>query len=272
MFLKRYIFTNDRGVIVRFFKFGVVFSVLTLFLSANQFAMAEKPVIVLPDGALNAAQIEGQFKGKSAVAKVADKERAEVYYFANDGHVIESRGGWQKTGEWYVRDEGRLCLDLKGEHRDCRMIIKEGKNYHQYAAKLDGNHRYEQTYSDFRDGNQLLKMSAEPLLPLGTLKKKQIIKLFSGQTVESVTVSKSRVSHTYYATDGTVEQLRNGAKRYGKWRVRNDARVCLQMEDRGEKCRIIVKEGDDYKKYIVKKNGHHQHSVSYRKFATGKQF
>jgi hypothetical protein len=44
------------------------------------------------------------------------------------------------------------------------------------------------------------------------------------------------------------------------------------METLGEKCRIIVKEGDEYKKYIVKKNGHHQHSVSYRNFAPGKQF
>ena len=234
--------------------------------------MAGNPEIVLPDGALNAKQIERQFKGKSAVAKVADKERAEFYYFAGDGSVIEARDGWQKSGKWYVREDGRLCIDLKGEHRDCRMIIKEGNNYHQYAAKLDGNHRYEQTYADFRDGNQLLKMSTKPLLPLGTLKKEQVIKLFSGQTVESVTANKSRVSHSYYSPDGTVEQVRNGAKRYGKWRVRSDARICLQMEALEEKCRIIVKEGDEYKKYIVKKNGHHQHSVSYRKFAPGKQF
>ena len=89
--------------------------------------MAENPEIVLPDGALNAKQIERQFKGKSAVAKVADKERAEVYYFAEDGNLIEVRDGWQKIGKWYARDDGRLCIDLKGEHRDCRMIIKEGE-------------------------------------------------------------------------------------------------------------------------------------------------
>jgi hypothetical protein len=238
---------------MRFLIIGCILAVLIVAFSVELLAIDEKQVIVLPVGALNAEQIEEQFKGKSTVAKVADKERAEVYFFAEDGSVTEVRNGWQKTGKWYTRDDGRLCIDIKGEHRDCRMIIKEGNNFHQYAAKLDGNHHYEQTYSDFREGNQLLKMSPKPLLPLGTLKKKQIIKLFSGQTVESVTVSKSRVSHTYYATDGTVEQLR-------------------KMEDRGEKCRIIVKEGDDYKKYIVKKNGHHQHSVSYRKFATGKQF
>jgi len=257
---------------MRFLKMGCILVVLIVSFSIELFAIEENPVIVMPVGALNAEQIEKQFKDKSTVAKVADKERAEVYFFAEDGRVTEVRNGWQKTGKWYVRDDGRLCIDLKGEHRDCRMIIKEGNNYHQYAAKLDGNHRYEQTYSDFRDGDQLLKMSPEPLLPLGTLKKEQVIKLFSGQTVESVTASKSRVSLTYYDPDGAVEQLRNGDKRYGKWRVRSDARICLQMEDRSEKCRIIVKEGDQYKKYIVKKNGRHQHSVSYRKFAPGKQF
>ena len=257
---------------MRFLKIGCILAVLIVSFSAKLFAKDEKPIIVMPGDVLNAEQIEGQFKGKSAVAKVADDERVEVYYFADDGRVIEARNGWQKTGKWYVRDDGRLCIDLKGEHRDCRMIVKEGNNYHQYAAKLDGNHRYEQTYSDFRQGDQLLKMSPEPLLPLGTLKREQVVKLFSGQTVESVTASKSRVSHTYYDPDGAVEQLRNGDKRYGNWRVRSDARICLQMEDRSEKRRIIVKEGDQYKKYIVKKNGHHQHSVSYRKFAPGKRF
>jgi hypothetical protein len=257
---------------MRSLKAGLSLSVLFALLFAHQYAMAEQPVIVLPEGTLNAEQIERQFTGKSAVAKVGEKERAEVYYFAEDGRVIEARDGWQKTGKWYVRDDGRLCIDLKGEHRDCRMIIQEGNKYHQYAAKLDGNHRYEQTYSDFRDGNQLLKLSPKPLLPLGTLKKKQIIKLFSDQTVESVTASKSRMSHSYYAPDGTLEQVRNGTKRYGKWRVTKNARICLQMENLREKCRIIVKDGDEYKKYIVKKNGHHQHSVSYRKFAPGKQF
>lgn len=257
---------------MRFLKFVFILAVLMILFSAKLFAVDENPLIVMPSGALNAEEIRGQFKGKSTVAKVADKDRVEVYYFAEDGTVIEARGGFQKTGKWYVRDDGRLCIDLKGEHRDCRMIIKEGNNYHQYAAKLDGNHRYEQTYSDFRDGNQLLKISPEPLLPIGTLNKKEIITLFSGQTVESVTNSKSRVSHTYYAPDGSVEQIRNGKMRYGKWRVKSDARICLQMEDRREKCRIIVKEGDEYKKYIVKKNGRHQHSVSYRNFVKGKQF
>ena len=87
-----------------------------------------------------------------------------------------------------------------------------------------------------------------------------------------MTASQGRVSLSYYALDGTVEQIRDGARRNGTWRVSKNDRMCLQMENLQERCRIIVREGDEYKKYIVKKNGNHQHSVSYRKFVLGKQF
>lgn len=257
---------------MRSLRVALITSALTLFLSAELFAMAEKPPIVLPDGALNAQQIKQQFTGRTVAAKIAGKERAELYFFAEDGKVTEVRRNWQKIGQWSTREDGRLCIDLVGEHRDCRMIIKEGDQYHQYAAKKDGNHKYEQTYSDFRQGNQLQKMSKNPLLPPGTLRDKQIIQLFAGKTVESVTASQGRVSISYYALDGTLEQVRDGAHRNGTWRVSKNDRICLKMENLQEKCRIIVKEGDEYKKYIVKKNGRHQHSVSYRKFAPGKQF
>ncbi len=152
---------------MRSLRVASILSVLILCLSADLFAMAGEPPIVLPDGALNAEQLKQQFTGRTAAAKIAGKERVELYYFAEDGKVTEIRGNWQKTGEWYVREDGRLCIDLVGEHRDCRVIIKDGDQYHQYAAKRDGNHEYEQSYSEFLQGNQLQKLSTEPLLPIG---------------------------------------------------------------------------------------------------------
>lgn len=109
-------------------------------------------------------------------------------------------------------------------------------------------------------------------LPSGTLNSEQIITLFSDQTVESVTAVRGRVSQSYYDPGGEVRQVRNGTTRTGRWRVTKNGRICLQMEDRPEKCRIIVQDGALYKKYIVKKNGKHQHSVSYRKFWDGNPF
>ena len=250
----------------------LTFVVLLFSISSSTLAMAEDPPIVLPQGTLDAPQLEQLFSGNTFAATVEGKDQMTVIFFGKDGHLTRVRDGWQTDGVWEVRKDGRICVDLKGSRRDCRIIVNQDKKYRQYAVKKDGNHRYEMTYTDSRPGNQLAKISKEPLLPRGTLKRKQVIKLFSGQEVESVTASKGRVSISYYNPDGSLEQLRDGMTRLGKWKVNKSSRICLQMEGLEEKCRIIVKEGDEYKKYIVKKNGRHQHSVSYRNFTPGKSF
>lgn len=224
----------------------------------------------LPPETLGAEQIRVLFSGRTAAADAADGSGQElVIYFAPNGKLRQTRQGWQEEGTWNARWDGRLCVDLKTAKPDCRIIVAAGKEYRQYAVKKDGNHRHELTYVEFRAGDQLSRMSKEPLLPLGTLDRKQLKKLFSDRTVESVTATKGRVSRTYYAPDGSVEQLQSGKRRYGKWRVSKNARICLQMDERQEKCRIIVQEDGEFKKYIVKKNGRHQHSISYRKFTPG---
>jgi hypothetical protein len=223
-------------------------------------------------GALSASQIGPLFSGNTVLATVEGNNQEFVFFFGKDGQLIKVRDGFQEVGAWDVRDDGRLCTDLKSSGHDCRIIVKQSDQYLQFAVKLDGNHRYEMTYGVFQKGKHLASMSKDPLLPLGTLSKEELLALFSGQTVESVTAGKGRVSRTYYNPDGTLEQIQDGKIRSGKWRVRNDSRICLQMEDLDEKCRIVVKEDGDIKKYIVKKNGQHQHSVSYKKFTKGKTF
>lgn len=228
--------------------------------------------IPLPAQTLDVQQLKTLFSDRTAAANAPDGKSQElVTYFAADGQVVEAQQGVVKKGKWYVRDDARLCVDLAEENRDCRIIVKDGDDYRQYAVKLDGNHHHELTWVEFRKGNQLARMSAAPLLPEGTLDHDRVVALFKDRTVESVTADKGRVSRTYYAPDGTVDQLRKGKHRKGKWRVTKNGRICLQMEERGEKCRIIVKENGEYHKYIVKKNGHHQHSVSYRSFVAGNQ-
>ena len=117
--------------------------------------------------------------------------------------------------------------------------------------------------------NTSLAADPQEFLPAGTLNAEQLVELFSGKTVESVTAVRERVSLTYYAPNGNLLQSRKGLTRTGRWRVTDDARICLQMEDLPEKCRIIVNESGIYKKYIVKKSGQHQHSVTYRSFREG---
>jgi len=107
-------------------------------------------------------------------------------------------------------------------------------------------------------------------LPQGTLTAAEVTALFSGKTVESVLDSTGRTSLTYYNPNGELRQLQNGERRNGHWRVRDDGRICLQFEgDSEDKCRIIVREGEVYRKYIVKLNGQHQPIITYKAFRFG---
>jgi len=244
---------------------------LILIFSSQAFAVDKK--LLLPPDTLTGKQIANLFAGMTVSANDVDKdEQLKVIYFDKDGGVVQAESGFLTKGKWQIREDDRLCINLKGKKRDCSIIVKAGKAYRQYAVKLDGNHKHELTYVSFKQGKQLAAMSKAPILPPGTLTRKEIVTLFSGKTVKSVTAKKKRTSLSYYAPDGTVEQVRDGKKRFGKWRVNKNGRICLQMENLKEKCRIIVNENGAYKKYIVKKNGKHQHSVSYRQFLPGKRF
>lgn len=106
-------------------------------------------------------------------------------------------------------------------------------------------------------------------LPVGTLDAAAVTALFSGKTVESITNNSGRISLTYYNPNGELRQLQYGTKRSGTWRVRQDGRICLSFPGASNQCRIIVKEGDTYQKYVVKRNGQHQPVVTYRTFRDG---
>ncbi len=106
-------------------------------------------------------------------------------------------------------------------------------------------------------------------LPQGTLSAAEVTKLFSGKSVESILDKNGRVSLTYYDPDGSLRQLQDGNRRSGVWRVREDGRICLDFAGERDRCRIIVKEGKDYVKYIVKKDGQHERIITYRSFRDG---
>ncbi|WP_303722493.1 hypothetical protein [Malonomonas rubra] len=254
-----------RQLLGRFFFLQVILFGLTI--SAGH---AEQEVS-LPEGYLAAKEMERLVYNTTAEVDFRGSQGKGLIYFSPNGELKQIKNDILYKGFWKVRKNDRLCIKLGNEGWDCRVLVPKGEKYRQYVVKKSGNHRHELTYEKFHQGRQLETLQKAPLLPPGTLGKKQLEELFSGKTVESVTAAKGRVSRSYFAADGTVEQVRDGVERYGKWRVADNGRICLQMENLKEKCRIIVKEGEQYKKYIVKKNGRHQHSISYRKFSPGNQ-
>ena len=118
-------------------------------------------------------------------------------------------------------------------------------------------------------GKQTQAEEKDVALPQGTLNAAEVTKLFSGKSVESILEKNGRVSLTYYNPNGSLRQLQDGIRRSGVWRVREDSRICLDFAGDRDRCRIIVKEGNTYVKYIVKNDGQHERIITYRSFREG---
>ena len=194
-------------------------------------------------------------------------------YFNPNGEYMQLKDNWLVKGNWIVSKQDRLCITTGNKDEKCRMLIlNKAGGVDQYIAKKNGDHKLELTYDSFKVGNKIVDLAASQEPPFEKLKKEEIIQLFAGNTVESKTVRKGRESLIYYAPDGTLELSRNGRLYSGVWRVTDEDKMCLKIMDSKEKCRIIVKQGETYSKFIVKKNGQHQQSIGYHRFLPGKQF
>ncbi len=106
-------------------------------------------------------------------------------------------------------------------------------------------------------------------VPDGTLSAGEIRALFTDRTVKSVTFSNGRVSETYYMASGELRQSREGKLRLGTWRVPSRGRLCQQVGEAEENCRAIVRIGDTYLKYKIRKSGDHRPTVRYISFTPG---
>lgn len=225
-----------------------------------------------PSDVLSAMEIKKLVEGKTAEVFFIKKQEKGVFFFNSNGEFQRLINNWLENGNWQVKEKDRLCIRITGESWKCRMLIKDKEGIGQFIVKKNGKHQRQLTYENFTDGNKLLELTKTSSPPLEKLNKKEIVMLFSDKTVESETVRKGRVSMTYYYPDGTLELLRNGEEHPGVWRVTDDDKMCLKLENSKEKCRIIVRQGSSYSKYIVKKNGKHQRSINYRWFRPGKTF
>ncbi|MGB3213105.1 MAG: hypothetical protein WBB19_20550 [Desulforhopalus sp.] len=112
-----------------------------------------KKAVILPPGTLNATEVTALFSGKT-VRSVLDKNgRISLTYYNPGGEIVQTREGRKRSGIWWVRKDGRICLQFEGAKSRCRIITKEGPVYRKYIVKRDGNHRRIITYTSFTDGN-----------------------------------------------------------------------------------------------------------------------
>lgn len=106
-------------------------------------------------------------------------------------------------------------------------------------------------------------------LPAGTLDAAAVKALFADNSVEAVDDMSHVASLTYYYPNSLLRQTVKGKVYNGTWTVRKDGRLCEQINCRDKKCRIIVKEGDVYKKYVVKRDNNHRLETTYKSFKKG---
>lgn len=238
--------------------------------------LLNKPLLIAAPGKeniLTSEAIRELVNGRTSEVTITKTEMKGFCYFSPDGAYTQLINNWLESGVWTVNKKDRLCISISREKPKCRiLLLTKDDRIDQYIAKKNGNHKLERKYGNFILGNKIFELAALSEPPREKLKKEEIIKIFADRTVLSKTVRKGRVSLTYYNPDGTLEVTRNGQNYPGTWRVTERDRMCLKLRNSKEKCRIIVKQGDTYSKYIVKKNGQHQQSIRYQRFLPGRQF
>ena len=92
--------------------------------------------------------------------------------------------------------------------------------------------------------------------------------LFSGKTVDYTIVRQGFSVSAYYAEDGSMRGLSREKKQMtGSWHVNDRGELCIEY-GKGDRCRHIVEEGGEYRKY-KEENGKQVHVVTYHTFTDG---
>ena len=116
----------------------------------------------------------------------------------------------------------------------------------------------------------LMVLAATTALAENELSAAEVTELFSGKTVEGINVNKGYSFKAYFDPNGTVRAKYAVGGRQGKWRVDKKGRKCIKWEDqRKEKCFVLVKEGEVYEEFKIKKDGRRKHVATFKKFTEG---
>ena len=98
----------------------------------------------------------------------------------------------------------------------------------------------------------------------------EVKKLFSGKTVEGINVNKGYSFKAYFDPKGTIRAAYPFGTRQGKWQVNKKGRKCIRWKDKKKQnCNLIVRDGEVYKEFKIKKNGDRKHVATFKKFTDG---
>jgi len=101
-----------------------------------------------------------------------------------------------------------------------------------------------------------------------SLSKEEIIKTFSGKTVEGYHNKKKFHFKRFYGEDGTLIMVsETKGKKVGKWKVTDDGRFCEFKQVKNKKCMRLERIGDLINKY----NKKNVNVITFKNFVDGNQ-
>lgn len=108
----------------------------------------------LPPGTLGPTAVRVLFYDQTVESRNAGGDLSLTYYAPN-GTLKQKRGGEVRTGSWTVRKDGRMCLAMSGEKRQCRFVLKEQNQYKKFTLSKSGQVNPVVSYLSFQPGNRL---------------------------------------------------------------------------------------------------------------------
>lgn len=176
-------------------------------------------------------------KGSSQYSKLAMKRGSNVNSYITQVKHLTSPGI-----EYYVE-----ATDLAGNQ------VRNGQDYSPYSI------------SALSELDESIIQNIQP----GRLKDREILMLFSNNTVNGRHLRKDFNFVRYYSGDGRLIGVNNlNGKRKGHWRVAGTT-LCEQFDKQWETCHDIVKEDDTIKKYATTRSGDRVVVVVYKRFRYG---
>ncbi len=103
------------------------------------------------------------------------------------------------------------------------------------------------------------------------LSEDEVLSLISGKTVQGIHLGPNIPFESYFAPDGVALQKRGDQRLEGEWFVDKQGRHCVKWEDKTRKCRVVVRDQDEYREYAINsKTGKREYTLIINKLVEGR--
>ncbi|MES9955515.1 MAG: hypothetical protein ABW120_09920 [Sedimenticola sp.] len=113
-------------------------------------ALALSPALAVAETPLSKHEVIELFSGKTVNYRVVPRKLDVVAYFDPSGEARENRGGKKDHHPWWVKDDGRHCIQFKGKKPGCLKIVRKDDGAY---VKYNKKGKLLVIYKTFEEGN-----------------------------------------------------------------------------------------------------------------------